>query len=108
MAPKHEFVELRPAEVIQADNLAINIGIVTFQMVCDGSGQITEGFVFVPTARHEPAMSVFDIRQSPEAIVLDFENPVFIVERLDSTRQAHRMKCGHPAHDGDYTCGLNG
>jgi len=51
-----------------------------------------EGFVFVPAARHETALSTFDVSQVAESIEFDFVKPVRMVEGLWAARQALRFK----------------
>ena len=57
-----------------------------FQVISEGNIQRGEGFEVVTIARDETAVTIFNVCEASEAIVLDFKKPIGMVEGLRSPR----------------------
>jgi hypothetical protein len=76
---KKQFVEDTPAFRIQADEFAINHCVLHFQL-CEIVAQVLETFVRVSLPRDQFALSIPDVRQRSETVVLQLEEKIIVVE----------------------------
>src|ERR1044071_6165407 len=71
---KHQLVELRSAERIQTDDLAIDDRVLNLELR-DCRLQRAERLVFVPPARDEPALCILNVGELAKPIELDLVDP---------------------------------
>src|SRR5206468_11046331 len=91
----------RAAVSVQADDLPVEDG-VAHASECDRDlggerGEVLEG---VAVAGDEPTLPVLDVGERPEAVELQFKEPVGVVERVAASRQRERRESGKRAGHG--------
>lgn len=89
---EEQAVEHRAAIGRQANDLSIEHARLGTHRVRDFVVQHWKLLVDVPTTRHERALITIDLRERPEAVVFQLENPITVVERAANADQRHRAK----------------
>jgi len=77
-----ELGELWPAAVVVCDHLAIENGVVKVEQSGKRGAELVKAVEVVAVARDQAAAAMLEIGEGAEAIVLEVEEPVGIVERL--------------------------
>jgi hypothetical protein len=94
-----EVVELRSAGLVGSDHLAVDYGVIDLERERDLIAECIEAVKGIAVARDEAATGLLEIAERAEAVVLEIEPPVGVVERLFSPGRDNRLyprQC-HPA-----------
>ena len=87
-----EEAEVGPAVVVDGHDLAIDDGLLGLDPASRRAEEPREiGRRVVEVARQDPALAVVDDRFDAEAVPLDLEQPVLVVESLVRERGEHRL-----------------
>ena len=89
-ASEQQIVKVGPAIGTQADDFPVQDGAVGLYAVSDFLGQQAELREDVAAARHERAAMALDMRERAEAVVLQLEQPVRVIERIRDADERHR------------------
>ena len=65
---------------------------MAFQIISDGKVERSKRFELVPVAGDESATIVFNVCQSAEAVVFQFEKPVRVIEWLRASCDRQRLE----------------
>lgn len=79
-----EVVELRSAGLVGSDHLAVDYGVIDLERERDLIAECIEAVKGIVVARDEAATGLLEIAERAEAVVLEVEQPVGVVERLFS------------------------
>jgi hypothetical protein len=94
----HEEQEVAAAVLADVDDLAIEDRVSCLEFRCQAVAERLEGFMGVPLARDQADTSGFELGDRPEAIVVDLEDPVGMVEGLATPRERHGVDVALRGH----------
>jgi hypothetical protein len=80
-------MEVARAVALEADDLPVEDGMVGLQGVSELLSELRPLFEYMAPAGNERASMTGDDRESPEAVVLELEEPIARVERLGNTNE---------------------
>jgi len=92
VSPEQQRLEVAPASPIEAHDLAIDDCVVRFDRVCKFLTELRPMLERVAVARAQLAMVARNVRQRPESVVLDLEEPIGVVEWFREADERHRAK----------------
>ncbi len=90
--PLHQVDEDRPAALVELHDLAVEHGVVGVRFEGNLGTEIIEATVVEPAPGHELRPAPGHEGQRPEAVVLQLEEPVGMVEGLAATLKRHRSE----------------
>ena len=79
-SPEQQVAELRLSMLIEADDFAVEHTATALQVASQSLAQSGEAFEIVSVPRDEPHAVLVGIKQRPETIPLDLEEPVWVRE----------------------------
>jgi hypothetical protein len=96
---------LRSAGLVGRDHFAVENGIIDVEHTGHLVGELVEPGHDVAVARDQAIAALLEITEGAEAVVLELEQPVGVVERLFSPGRRDRLHArkGHDPHMGSLT-----
>ena len=96
---------MRPAGLVGRDHFAVENGIIDVEHTGHLLGELIEPGHDIAVARDQTIAALLEIAEGAEAVVLELEQPVGVVERLFSPGRRDRLHArkGHDPHMGSLT-----
>ena len=100
-----QVIELRSAGLVDRDDLAVENGIIDVEHTGHPLGELIEAGHDIAVARDQAIAALLEIAEGAEAVILELEQPVGVVERLFSPGRRDRLHArkGHDPHMGSST-----
>jgi hypothetical protein len=91
LTTEQQRVELRATIPVEADNLAVEDGLLGPYCMCEFLGELRE-LVDMTLPGHQLAVMAADERERSETIVLELKQELLVIKRFGDAHQRHRVQ----------------